>query len=120
MRSVLENLGNSAKKSLDPAEMSVNRAFCSSVSREGQIGFQLGHHIEGGETRVGFGQIKFHLVFSVFVYKILLAVTAFDYVLVFYIFVSNDLFLVIVYGLEPAIKCAGAGMYLHPIAGSWL
>lgn len=42
MRSVLENLGNSAKESLDPAGMSVNRAFALSVSREGQICFWPG------------------------------------------------------------------------------
>lgn len=73
MRSVLENLGNLAKESLDPAEVSVNRAFCSVCEQGGQIHFclQPGHHIEGDETRVGFGQIKFNLVFSVFVYKIL-------------------------------------------------
>lgn len=42
MRSVLENLGNLAKESLDPAGVSVqHRAFCS-VSREGQIHFLPG------------------------------------------------------------------------------
>lgn len=96
MRSVLENLGNLAKESLDPAEMSVHhRAFCSDCQQGGAdplSAWQPGHHIEDDETRVGFGQIKFNLVFSVFVYKILLAVIAFDYVPVFYIFVSNDLF----------------------------
>lgn len=95
MRSVLENLGNLAKESLDPAEMSVHRAFCSVCERGGAdlvSAWQPGHHIEGDETRVGFGQIKFNLVFSVFVYKILLAVIAFDYVPVFYSFISNDLF----------------------------
>lgn len=35
MRSVLENLGNLAKESLDPAEMSVHRAFCSVCERGG-------------------------------------------------------------------------------------
>lgn len=79
------------------------------MSREGQIRFLPGNHIEGDETRVGFSQIKFNLVFSVFVYKILLAVTAFLQH-VFYIFVSSDLFVVPVHGREPAMKCAGAGM----------
>lgn len=73
MRSVLENLGNSAKESLDPAGMSVNRAFCSVCEQGGAdllSAWQSGHHIEGNEARVGFGQIKFNLVFTVFVYKI--------------------------------------------------
>lgn len=86
--------GNLAKESLDPAEMSVHRAFSSVSEWEGAdlSAWKPGHHIEGDETRVGLGQIKFHLVFSVFVYKIVLAVIAFDSVPVFYIFVSNDLF----------------------------
>lgn len=81
----MKNLGNLAKESLDPAEMSVNRAFCSVCERGGTdplSAWQSGHHIEGDETRVGFGQIKFNLVFSVFVYKILLVVTA----LIMYLF----------------------------------
>lgn len=92
MKKFLRNL---AKESLDPAEMSVHRAFCSVCECEGAdllSALQPGYHIEWDETRVGLGQIKFNLVFSMFVYKILLAVIVFDSVPVFYIFVSNDLF----------------------------
>lgn len=83
-------LGNLAKESLDPAEMSVRRAFSSVSEWEGAD--LSACQPEGDETRVGLGQIKFNLVFSVFVYKIVLAVIAFDSVPVFYVFVSNDLF----------------------------
>lgn len=75
MMSVLENLGNLAKESLHPAEMSVHpRAFCSVCQWGGAdplSAWQPGRHVEGDETRVGFGRIQFNLVFSVFVYKIL-------------------------------------------------
>lgn len=59
--------------------MSVSRAFCSVCEQGGAdplSAWQPGHHIEENETRVGFGLIKFNLIFLVFVYKILLAVTA--------------------------------------------
>lgn len=58
MRSVLENVGNLAKESLDPTEMSVHRAFCCVCELGGAdllSACQPGHHTEGDETRVGFG-----------------------------------------------------------------
>jgi len=56
--------------------------FALSVGVEGQIPFlpdSPDSHGEGDET-AGVGQIRFNLAFSVLVYKILLAVIAFDYV----------------------------------------
>lgn len=42
MRSVLENLGNFAKGSLDPAGMCITGLFALSVSGDGQIHFLPG------------------------------------------------------------------------------
>lgn len=78
-----------------PTEVFVHRAF-RSVSGHGGIdplsAWQPGQSQWRGWDRVGFDQIKFTSAFSVFVYKILLAVIAFDYVPGFYVFISNDLF----------------------------
>lgn len=81
--SVLDNLGNLAEESTDPAEGT--GLFALTVGMEGQIPFcptVWTVTVKRDET-VGFGQIKFKFALSVFVYKITLAVIAFDYVPVF-------------------------------------